>query len=466
MSPRHYFQLFNREARLFLVIGIGVGGLTATVFGIAPAQHSLAGILIPFIMLPVFVGAALGRTVLALETRPASLVVPGLRHQLWRWNTFFALTLAAVFGVAFKKGHHDLPLLVLVPVSAALISAPIVIYPKRTRWITVLPAWAALWLSTFFEWKINSDTVTSFVTQYQLVIGLFCAGIAGWQLRVARDAVRLRGLGLALREESTVTMNAESENWFRGLWKRCSIDSNLSQRRLSVWDCVAAVHREQPGASYLMSLLFVGMALVLGCPLLKDSGGFPLAWYRLVYHWTEGSGPLPALFLWVVLIAGGLLAPMPRRDMLYPIPRRRRAQVAFWSSAGTWLAMLGVWVGGAVLLATLTGWWLHLPMPVTAVVRFAAPAALALPILGLLRWSALRFEGRSEAALWTICLTSFPLTIAGWVLLSIVPPLVSVMLAGVAGAVGLVAYAVALREYFTGEDLIQPLPAKPLFRVR
>ena len=98
MSPRHYFQLFNREARLILVIGIGVGGLTATVFGIAPAQHSLAGILIPFIMLPVFVGAALGRTVLALETRPASLVVPGLRHQLWRWNTFFALTLAAVLG--------------------------------------------------------------------------------------------------------------------------------------------------------------------------------------------------------------------------------------------------------------------------------------------------------------------------------------------------------------------------------
>lgn len=454
MSPRLYIQLFNREARFFLAIGFGLGALLTVVFGVAPARHSLAGI-VPLIISPIFAGVALGRTVLALETRPACLLVPGLRHQLWRWNACVSLMLAVAWGCAFKVGHPDLPLFVLVTVSAVLITAPIVIYPKRTRWVTVLPLWSFLWLSTFLKKDMDSRSVELFLVDHQLVIGFLSAAITGWQLRAAGNTIRMRSLGLALREESSVTMNAESDAWFRAIRERFGRVATLNRRRQSVRDWVAAVQREQPGISYPKGMAFAGMVLLLVCPLLTDSGGYPLAWYRLVYHSGDGTGVLPALILWLALIVTGLLAPLPRREMLYPIPRRMRGTVAFWSSAGTWMIVLGAWAGGALALASLTGWWLHLPMTANAVARFAASAMVVLPILSLLRWAALRYEGRSYTALWTICLGSFALNITGWIALSFTPPLIAVTSAAALTAIGLGSYAIALRRYFTAEDLVQ-----------
>jgi hypothetical protein len=465
MNPRLYLQLFNREARLFLAIGFGLGALLTVVFGVAPARHSLAGI-VPLIICPVFVGVALGRTVLALETRPPSLLVPGLRHQLWRWNSFVSLALAVAWGCIFKVGHPDLPLLVLVTASAALLTAPIVIYPKRVRWITVLPLWSFLWLSTFLKKNMDSRAVELFLADHQLVIGVLSAAITGWQLRAAGNTKRMRSLGLALREETSVMMEAESDAWFRAIRERFQFEANLGQRRQSVRDWVAAIQLERPGIGYRQSMILIGLVMLILMPLLSASGGYPRAWYLMVFSRDEGVGPLASVVLWMSLIPAGLFVPLPRCDVLYPIPRRMRARVAFWSSAGTWLAMLAVWIGGALLLASVAGWWSGQPLSAIRAVRFAAPAVVALPTLCVLRWARLRYEGRSEASIWAVCLLSFPLNVAGWVILSVIPPGAAMVLAAGTTAVSLASYALALHEYFTGEDLIQPGPAKPMFRMR
>jgi hypothetical protein len=461
MNPAQYVKFFTREARMILLMGCPIGLIVAGTLGASSAPKPIHMLVLLQLFFPMFLGVALGRNVLALETRATCLLLPGLRQGLWAWNAAMVLALSLVWGLLVHAAASEIPMAVAVALSAAISTAPLALHRQRPRWMLIGPFWLGLMAAQLG--LINGDwpAVVPFVSAHAVPIAVLSLAVAAWQLWMARDWTRVRRLQLVLRDESDLTMNAESGALFAklGRWGNAS---DLGHRRGSLRTWVQAVHQESPGISHAKGLTVTGLVLVLAFPLLRDSGGYPLAWYRLVFGWGEGPGPMLSVLLWMGLIAAGLVAPLPRRDVLYPIPRRRRAQMAFWSSAGTWVAMLGVWMGGAMLLALLTGWWLKQPLPARALVRFAAPATLSLLILPILRGAALHWEGKSDMAMWVTVIVTIPLAIAGWIAFSVVPPLTSLLLVGLTTGLGLGGYYVLLQDYFTKEDLIQPQPAKPI----
>jgi hypothetical protein len=356
------------------------------------------------------------------------------------------------------------PWLLAATISGVLLTLVLAEYQRRMPRLAV----PVLTICTVVIVLLRPDAIWAelerFVIAHHEFFSVACALLSAFQLKLATDPQRLRRKEIPFAESARRTAAGADKGITRLLGRGPSHDYGM--RRVSVGAWVTAVQQERPGFGYLSGMVLAGVALLLACPLQKESGGYPLAWYRMVYLWSEGPGAMLAVMLWIALIAAGLFVPLPRRDVLYPIARVQRAQVAFWSSAGAWLTMLAVWIGSALLMGTLAGWWLGLPMSAGAFVRFAAPAAMSLPTLALLRWAALNFEGRSNTAMWAVCLISIPVTIAGWVTLANMSPTTSLAFAAAGGTVSLVAYYIALRCFYTCEDLIQPMPAKPSFRIR
>ncbi|GAB1487972.1 hypothetical protein MASR2M8_04150 [Opitutaceae bacterium] len=224
----------------------------------------------------------------------------------------------------------------------------------------------------------------------------------------------------------------------------------------SLWSWIGAIDGERQGPGFKRSIIILTILALVAYPLLDGAGGYPNAWYRIVFDWsTDGGAEVAGMVLvWMVMIGLGLLAPFPRRDYLYPITRTRRAELAFFASVSSWLFVLLIWIGGHALVAITTGLLTDQPISGRELIRFVVPAAgMGIPLLALLRWAFLYFEGRSAVALGTICGLSLLGASIGWGFLALVNPSTSIVVASMGIVVSLVAYHQSLRRFYGVEDL-------------
>ncbi len=166
--------------------------------------------------------------------------------------------------------------------------------------------------------------------------------------------------------------------------------------------------------------------------------------------------------LWLMVLGLGYFAPLPRRSLLYPISRSRRARLAFCSSVVWWGSNLALWIGLPLAAAAVTGLVSDLPVTFAGAARFAAPAALSIPLIAFLRWGALQFEGVSNVVLLFIAIAAFPITIITWVIGARLDPADALVVCLCANGLGLAIYYALLHDIYEMQDLVRPGADQPL----
>jgi len=442
----------------FLYVNVAVLGIIVvicvTLSKSGPTSEDVAKALFFLLMVPM-VFAGLLSTIMsnALRWVPTALL-PGIHRKLVGWAAATIAVVSIIWGASIALLFPLIPLLVAISTSAAFMALALPV--SRPGWDNpqVLAMVAAYTIGHI--WPLDSwSGVAQAIIAHPWITALCAGTICFITLWVALDRRRLKRLQITVLPAGRT---ATFKEWLqRRSWRSVAPDKSFptyASRRSSVIGWVRAIHQERGGSGFTTDISIVALFLVLIYPAMTESGGYPEAWYRLVFDRSSGGNPIVLFMIWCMIVFLGLIAPAPRKEHLYPISRQRRATLAFVSLLVVWSSLVLVLIGTPVLFAILTGLQLGLEMPRDALVNFLAPAGITLPALALVRWSKLQLDGKIEFAMAFVLIAAFIGIVIGCTIASLAKPATAITLSTSAMAIALPLFYAGIRIFYHTDDLV------------